>query len=117
MSLACDRSSPRLRNVMQIHVARNSAQLGIFTPEEIIAGLQSGRFHAADLAWREGMAAWTPLGDWSEFRGVGAPPIPCARSRTCATAVTRARSPSVTGRSCRHGSWAASSTAASSSSC
>ena len=23
---------------MQIHVARNSAQLGIFTPEEIIAG-------------------------------------------------------------------------------
>ena len=59
---------------MQIHVARNSAQLGIFTPEEIVAGLQSGRFVAADLAWREGMAAWTPLGDWSEFRGVGAPP-------------------------------------------
>jgi len=59
---------------MQIHVARNSAQLGIFAPEEIQAGLQSGRFHASDLAWRDGMAAWTPLGDWSEFRGVGVPP-------------------------------------------
>jgi hypothetical protein len=59
---------------MQIHVARNSAQLGIFAPEEIIAGLQSGRFLASDLAWRDGMPAWTPLGDWSEFRGVGVPP-------------------------------------------
>ena len=59
---------------MQIHVARNSAQLGIFAPEEITAGLSSGRFLASDLAWRDGMAAWTPLGDWSEFRGVGVPP-------------------------------------------
>ncbi len=59
---------------MQIHVARNSTQLGIFAPEEIIAGLQAGRFLASDLAWRDGMPAWTPLGDWAEFRGVGVPP-------------------------------------------
>ncbi len=59
---------------MQIHVARNSAQLGIFSPEEITAGLSAGRFLASDLAWRDGMPAWTPLGDWSEFRGVGVPP-------------------------------------------
>jgi hypothetical protein len=59
---------------MQIHVARNNAQLGVFTAEEIIAGLQSGRFVAADLAWREGLSAWLPLGDWTEFRGVGVPP-------------------------------------------
>jgi len=63
---------------MQIHVARSSAQLGIFAPEEIIAGLQSGRFVASDLAWRDGMPAWTPLGDWSEFRTVGAPASPAA---------------------------------------
>ena len=61
---------------MQIHVARNSTQLGIFASEEIIAGLSSGRFQASDLAWRDGMAAWTPLGDWSEFRGAGVPPSP-----------------------------------------
>ena len=64
---------------MQIHVARNSVQLGIFAPEEILAGLQSGRFLASDLAWRDGMAAWTPLGDWSEFRGVGVPSSPGVR--------------------------------------
>ncbi|MFM8549309.1 MAG: DUF4339 domain-containing protein, partial [Verrucomicrobiota bacterium] len=46
----------------------------VFAAEEVAAGLSSGRFLAADLAWREGMAAWTPLGDWPEFRGVGAPP-------------------------------------------
>ncbi len=60
---------------MQIHVARNSAQLGIFASEEITAGLQSGRFLATDLAWREGMPAWTPLGDWDEFRGASVPPL------------------------------------------
>jgi len=64
---------------MPIHVARQSAQLGIFSPEEIVAGLQAGRFVATDLAWRDGMAAWTPLGDWAEFRGVGQPP-PSPRS-------------------------------------
>ena len=61
---------------MQIHIARNSAQLGIFAPEDIIAGLQSGRFLASDLAWRDGMAAWTPLGDWPEFRLTGVPASP-----------------------------------------
>jgi hypothetical protein len=59
---------------MQIHVARQQQQLGVFAPEEILAGLSSGRFHPSDLAWREGLAAWTPLGDWPEFRGAGLPP-------------------------------------------
>ena len=59
---------------MLIHVARHQKQLGVFAAEEIAAGLASGRFLASDLAWRDGMAAWTPLGDWPEFRGAGAPP-------------------------------------------
>jgi hypothetical protein len=59
---------------MQIHVARHQQQLGVFAAEDIVNGLSSGRFLASDLAWREGMAAWTPLGDWAEFRGVGVPP-------------------------------------------
>jgi hypothetical protein len=61
---------------MQIHVARHQQQLGVFAAEDIVAGLSSGRFLASDLAWREGMAAWTPLGDWAEFRGVGVPVSP-----------------------------------------
>ncbi len=63
---------------MQIHVARNNAQLGVFAPEEIIAGLTSGRFLATDLGWSEGMSAWLPLGDWAEFRGAGVPPSPAS---------------------------------------
>lgn len=63
---------------MQIHVARNSAPRGIFSSEEIVAGLASGRFHASDLAWRDGMQAWTPLGDWPEFRASGVPASPGA---------------------------------------
>lgn len=63
---------------MQIHVARNSTQLGVFAPEEIVAGLSSGRFHASDLAWRDGLPAWTPLGDWAEFRVAGVPASPRA---------------------------------------
>ena len=59
---------------MQIHVARRAAQLGVFTPEEIVAGLRSGRFLPSDLAWRDGMASWLPLGEWPEFRGIVAPP-------------------------------------------
>ena len=47
----------------------------VFAVEDIVAGLASGRFLASDLAWREGMAAWTPLGDWAEFRGVGVPTV------------------------------------------
>jgi hypothetical protein len=63
---------------MQIHIARNSVQLGIFASEDVVAGLSSGRFHATDLAWRDGMQTWMPLGDWPEFRGSGVPASPGA---------------------------------------
>ncbi len=71
---------------MQIHVARNSAQLGVFSSEEVGAGLSSGRFLASDLAWRDGMAAWTPLGDWPEFRGAGVPSSPGVMSAPASAA-------------------------------
>jgi hypothetical protein len=58
---------------MRFHVVRNSEELGAFSSEEILDGLRSGRFVATDLAWREGAADWTPLGEWAEFRGVVSP--------------------------------------------
>ncbi len=61
---------------MEIHVARNSSSLGAFSTEEVRAGLANGRFVTSDLAWREGMAAWSPLGDWPEFKGAVPPPSP-----------------------------------------
>jgi hypothetical protein len=51
----------------QIHVARKTVQLGVFSPEEVVAGLGNGRFLPTDLAWTSGMAAWKPLGEWAEF--------------------------------------------------
>lgn len=58
---------------MAIHVIRNTVRLGVCSAEEIVEGLKSGRFVASDLAWREGMVAWTPLGEWTEFRDMGSP--------------------------------------------
>ncbi|MEY4086614.1 MAG: hypothetical protein RLZZ405_802 [Verrucomicrobiota bacterium] len=58
----------------QIHVARKTVQLGVFTPEEVVAGLASGRFLSTDLAWTNGLAAWKPLGAWPEFAAASNPP-------------------------------------------
>jgi hypothetical protein len=63
---------------MQIHVARPPNQLGVFSQEEVAAGLQSGRFLPTDQAWREGMSAWTPLSQWEEFAGLGVPAVPAS---------------------------------------
>ena len=68
---------------MPIHVARNAAQLGIFSVAEIADGLQTGRFHLTDLAWTEGMATWVPLINWPVFQhlttaSVAAQPVPAA---------------------------------------
>ncbi len=61
---------------MEIHVARSATQLGVFSAEEITAGLQDGRFFPTDNAWRAGMAAWVPLSQWAEFSsGIPAAPM------------------------------------------
>lgn len=52
---------------LPIHVARKTVQLGVFSAEEVAAGLANGRFTRLDLAWTNGMAAWKPLGEWPEF--------------------------------------------------
>ena len=46
---------------MKIHLSRAGQSLGQFTPEELRAGYAEGKFVAADLAWRDGMASWQPL--------------------------------------------------------
>ncbi|MEY2480666.1 MAG: hypothetical protein QOI04_1593 [Verrucomicrobiota bacterium] len=56
-----------------IHVNRGSTSLGIFSEEDVHAGLSSGRFAGTDLGWREGMASWLPLSQMPEFAAPGAP--------------------------------------------
>ena len=50
-----------------IHVNRGGTSLGTFSEEDVRAGLRSGRFAGTDLGWREGMASWQSLSQFSEF--------------------------------------------------
>ena len=82
---------------MQIHVARGSSSLGVFSVEEVVLGLQSGRFSMTDLAWREGMSTWVMLAQWSEFAGVlpAAPPDVVPQSNNLSITVPWEKSRSI----------------------
>ncbi|MBE2286703.1 MAG: RDD family protein [Prosthecobacter sp.] len=47
---------------MTYHVAKNGAQLGQLSEEDIQQRLQRGELSADDLCWAEGMTDWQPLG-------------------------------------------------------
>ena len=59
-----------------IHVNRGTTSLGVFSEQEIREGLSAGRFAPTDIGWREGMATWQPLSQFSEFGGTAAPAVP-----------------------------------------
>jgi hypothetical protein len=52
-----------------INVNRGATSLGIFSEEDIRAGLSTGRFAPTDLGWREGMTSWQTLAQFPEFAG------------------------------------------------
>ena len=56
-----------------IHIARNHQSLGSFSEEAVREGIHSGRFSSGDLAWREGMAEWRPLGEIAPQWGMEIP--------------------------------------------
>jgi hypothetical protein len=56
---------------MQIHVAREGKELGVFSLEEINRQLAAGTLRLTDLAWHDGAAGWAEL---STLPGVGAAP-------------------------------------------
>ncbi len=58
----------------KIHIARNHQSLGAFFQEDVRQGLLSGRFTAGDLAWREGMEEWRPLGEMAPQWELEIPP-------------------------------------------
>ena len=59
---------------MNYHVGRAGQQLGVYPEETVRAMLGRGELRPDDLGWKEGMAAWQPLGEL--FPGLGAPPPP-----------------------------------------
>src|SRR5207244_13620044 len=50
-----------------IHVNRGATSLGVVPEEQVREGIRAGRFLASDLGWREGMASWQPLSQFTEF--------------------------------------------------
>ena len=50
-----------------IHVNRGASSLGAFPEEQVREGIRAGRFLSSDLGWREGMANWQPLSQFTEF--------------------------------------------------
>src|SRR5215218_9183977 len=70
-----------------IHVARDGAKLGEFTLEQIQAGLTTGQFRPADLAWQSGMPDWRPLGEFVGATAPGATPGPPVLAPTVAAGI------------------------------
>src|SRR5215467_5582237 len=76
-----------------IHVNRGSTSLGVFPEQEVRDGLSAGRFAPTDIGWREGMATWQPLSQFTEFGGAAAPAVPPVQPRAAATSITAAGRP------------------------
>ncbi len=53
-----------------IHINRDRQSLGQFSPEDVSAGLVSGRFLPTDLGWSPGMEAWKTLSEFQDLPSV-----------------------------------------------
>lgn len=64
------------------HVAEGGNTLGPFTAQQLAEAASQGRFGAASMVWRAGLAGWMPAGQVGELAGVLAatppPPPPAA---------------------------------------
>src|ERR1041385_1594022 len=78
-----------------IHVNRGATSLGVFSEEEVREGLRTGRFVPTDIGWREGMASWQPLSQFTELGAAapGAPPAQISAATTSETAAHRSGLP------------------------
>ncbi len=74
---------------MQIHVSRNGQEYGPYSIEELRQYIASGMFAYSDLAWYEGLSAWTPLSAIPELRPVQPPRRSSSASLVRPTAPTQ----------------------------
>src|SRR5206468_3789698 len=63
----CRQRSLKRGIMAMIHVNRGATSLGVFPEEQVREGIRAGRFLPSDLGWREGMASWQPLSEFTEF--------------------------------------------------
>ena len=80
-----------------IHVARDGANIGSFSTEEIRAGLGTGKFLPTDMAWQEGMADWRPLSQVIAGQTAAAAPAAEPTGGASAFPISAASTPSAPG--------------------
>jgi hypothetical protein len=79
---------------MQIHVARDGKELGVFALEEVNQQLASGTLRLTDQAWYEGAAGWAALSTVPGVTAAAATTIPASAATPIAT-TTAAAAPAV----------------------
>jgi hypothetical protein len=79
---------------MQIHIARDGKELGVYSLEEVNRQLAAGTLRLTDQAWYEGAAGWAAL---STVPGVSAAPasVPATPPVSPAPVATTAATPAV----------------------
>ena len=73
---------------MQIHVARDGKELGVYSLEEVNRQLAAGTLRLTDQAWYEGAAGWAALGTVPGISGAAASattPTPVSPARVVTT--------------------------------
>ena len=63
-----------------IHLARDGAQLGQFTLDQVNDMLAAGQLKTTDLCWKEGLSGWIPLSGLEGVPGSAASPLPAAHA-------------------------------------
>jgi TM2 domain-containing membrane protein YozV len=61
-----------------IFIAKSGQRTGPFTIEQVADLIRKGEYSMGDLAWREGMAQWTPIHQITDLAAAVLPPIPVA---------------------------------------
>lgn len=55
---------------MEIHIGRDSQQVGVFSVDELVAAVKSGQILLTDLAWSDGEPDWKILSEFAASRGI-----------------------------------------------
>lgn len=71
---------------MEIFIIQNNEKAGPFSPQEIQAGLASGKYQGSDLIWYQGIESWIPLSSASSIFSVNPMNQPAAQPVSCGLA-------------------------------
>ena len=71
---------------MEIFIIQNNEKAGPFSPQEIQAGIASGKYQGSDLIWYQGIESWIPLSSASSIFSVNPMNQPAAQPVSCGLA-------------------------------